>query len=175
MSERFAEPPGNAWIELVRSEYDGYWAAFEDRYGFRAGTSAESWPAITEPTPSLTFDLSGIPDGAERGAAYDAINAEALRAFVWALPGAELIVLDWQHPAYRFHPANQALTWRPEWEVPVYPDGDYVAFLTEDFADGTFGHPWEQTLCVMGERLGSTLGRSLETWLPVKRRDGMSA
>ena len=172
VSERFAEPPDDAWTELTRDDCDGYWATFKELYGFRAGTSAEAWPAIAEPTPSLTFDLSVIPDGARRGAAYDAINAEALRAFVWGLPDAELIVLDWQHPAYRFRPANQALTWRPEWHVPVYPDGDYYAFLTEDLLEGTFGHPWEQTLCVIGDRLGATLGRSLATWLPVKRRDG---
>jgi hypothetical protein len=86
------------------------------------------------------------------------------------LPNAELIVLDWQHPAYRFRPADQALTWRAEWRVPVYPDGDYYAFLTNDFTEGTFGHPWENTLCVIGERLGASLGRSLETWLPIKRR-----
>jgi hypothetical protein len=155
-----------------RAEYDGYWAAFESRFGFRAGVSSEAWPAINEPVPSVTFDLSGIPDGPQRGAAYDAINAEALRAFVWAMPDDELIVLDWQHPAYRFRPVDQALTWQADWRVPVYPDGDYYAFLTPDFAHGTFGHPWEKTLCVIGERLGASLARSLETWLPVKRRDG---
>lgn len=174
MSERVAEPPEDAWTELTRNEYDDYWAAFNARYGFRAGVSPEAWPAIAEPTPSITFDLSVIEDGPQRGAAYDAINAEALRAFVWALPDEELIVLDWQHPAYRFRPANQALTWRPEWQVPVYPDGDYFAFLSKDLSEGTFGHPWERTLCVIGERLGAALGRSLETWLPVKRRDGIA-
>ncbi|GAB3774366.1 hypothetical protein GCM10027600_36810 [Nocardioides ginsengisegetis] len=56
--------------------------------------------------------------------------------------------------------------------MPVYPDGDYYAFLTSDFTEGTFGHPWEKTLCVIGEGLGASLGRSLETWLPIKRRDG---
>ena len=150
------------------------WATFEAKFGFRAGVSADAWPAISEPTPSLTFDLSAIPEGPPRGAAYDAINAEALRAFVWGLPDTELIVLDWQHPAYRFSPSRQALTWRADWKVPVYPDGDYYAFLTEDFSEGTFGHPWEQTLCVIGKRLGATLGRSLETWLPVTRRNGVS-
>lgn len=58
--------------------------------------------------------------------------------------------------------------------MPVYPIGDYYAFLTEDFSEGTFGHPWEQTLCVIGHRLGATLGWSLETWLPVKRRNGLN-
>lgn len=172
MSERFAERSQDAWTELRQVEYDHYWATFDSRFGFRAGVSPDAWPAIKEPVPSVTFDLGVIADGPQRGAAYDAINAEALRAFVWALPHAELIVLDWQHPAYRFRPDDQALTWQADWRVPVYPDGDYYAFLTSDFTEGTFGHPWEQTLCVIGERLGASLGRSLETWLPVKRRDG---
>lgn len=174
MSERFAEPSEDAWTELDRAEYDDHRLLFNARFGFRAGVSSDVWPAITEPVPSVTFDLSVIADGPQRGAAYDAINAEALRAFVWALPDAELLVLDWQHPAYRFRPAKQALTWRPEWRVPVYPDGDYYAFLTQDLTEGTFGHPWEQTLCVFGERLGASLGRSLETWLPIRRRNGVN-
>lgn len=159
---------------MGRSEYDDIWAAFDARFAFRAGVSPDAWPAITEPVPSVTFDLGVIPDGPERGAAYDAINAEALRAFVWTLPDRELAVLDWQHPAYRFRPGDQALAWQPDWPVPVYPDGDYVAFLTPDLTEGTFGHPWERTLCVIGERLGSSLGRSLATWLPVRRRDGVT-
>ncbi|MGK2883451.1 MAG: DUF2716 domain-containing protein, partial [Rhodococcus sp. (in: high G+C Gram-positive bacteria)] len=29
----------------------------ESKYGFRPGTKPASWPAIAEPTPSMTFDL----------------------------------------------------------------------------------------------------------------------
>lgn len=93
----------------------------------------------TARTPQHTAcsgDLSIIRDGPERGAAYDAINAEALRAFVWSMPEAsELVVLDWQHPCYRFNPAAQALISGAEWKVPVYPNGDYYAFLREDFSE----------------------------------------
>jgi hypothetical protein len=82
------------------------------------------------------------------------------------------VVLDWQHQTYRFRPAAQALTWRGQWALPVYPDGDYFAFMTPDMTEGTFGHPWEQTLCVIGQRLVGTLGASLATRLPVKRAGG---
>lgn len=34
---------------------------------------------------------------------------------------------------------------------------------------GTFGHPWEQTLCVFGEPLVSALAPLLTSWLPIKR------
>jgi len=173
VSERFSNDVVEAWQELDPVTYDRYWAKFQTSFGFRAGVKPDCWPAIREPVPSVTYDLSAIRDGAERGAAYDAINAEALRAFVWAMPEiSELIVLDWQYPGYRFNPAAQASTWRGEWKVPVYPDGDYFAFMREDFSEGTFGHPWEETLCVIGERLVQSLGRSLSTWLPTKRRNG---
>ncbi len=57
--------------------------------------------------------------------------------------------------------------------MPVYPKGDYYIFLRDDLSEGTFGHPWEQTLCVFGERLLASLGRTLATWLPVIRIDGL--
>lgn len=34
------------------------------------------------------------------------------------------------------------------------------AFLREDFSEGTCGHPWEQTLCAIGERLSSPWDRT---------------
>jgi hypothetical protein len=172
VSERFADPRGPAWIELPRDEYDAAWEGFEQRFGFRASTAPDGWPAIREPTPSVTFDLSVVRDGARRGSAYDAINAEALRSFVWALDVDELLVFDWQHPAYRFRPSVQALTWQPEWKVPVYPDGDYFAFVTLDLSCGTFGHPWEHSLCVFGKPLIDSLAATLETWLPRCRVNG---
>jgi hypothetical protein len=170
-------PPGgdddSAWVELDGELSARAWDAFKARFGFWPSTRPSEWPAIREPTPSITFDLADIQDGPQRAAAYDAINAEALRCFVWSLPDvSEMTVLDWQHPAYRFDPSQQALTWRPDWAVPVYPNGDYYIFVNADMSEGTFGHPWEQTLCVMGPRLTASLGRSLAAWLPIKRRDG---
>ena len=51
----------------------------------------------------------------------------------------------------------------------VFPDGDYYAFAGPDLNEGTFGHPWEPSLCVFGHRLVASLGAALATWLPVKR------
>lgn len=164
--------PTSAWTQLTDREYDVLWKNFETRYTFRAGTSESSWPAIREPEASVTFDLAPIFDqeGPRFAAGADAVNAEALRAFVAAFPDQSLVVLDWQHPAYRFRPDLWALSSDPEWNIPVFPNGDYYAFFNEDFTCGTFGHPWEQSLCVIGAPLIETLGASLETWLPVLRR-----
>ncbi len=51
----------------------------------------------------------------------------------------------------------------------MFPDGDYHIVLTEDMTIGTFGHPWEQTLCVFGAALVDTLAQTLTSWLPAKR------
>lgn len=149
-----------------------YWAPFDARFGFRAGVQERAWPGIREPTPSLTVDLSLIfMSDACYAAGVSAINALALWAFVQLTSvDEELVVLDWQHPSYRFSPHRQVMS-DVEWPVTVFPDGDYYVFLNEAFTMGTFGHPWEQTLCVFGEDLIELLGEPLARAFGEKRRN----
>ena len=81
----------------------------------------------------------------------------------------QLLVLDWQHPAYLFSPHRHALE-PGQWPVPVFPNGDYYAFLSGDLNMGTFGRPWEQTLCVFGEPLIEQLGEPLAAMFGTRRR-----
>lgn len=165
-------PPG--WSYLPRDEEDRAWELFIERFeSFRPSTHPTAWPAVVDPTPSVTFDLS-VPEGSPGmwSAQFDAINAEAQRCFVSSFDDPDWIVLDWQHPGYRFDAAVHAETFDTEWPVTVYPNGDYYIFARPDFSTGTFGHPWEQTLCVFGTELVGTLGRTLSTWLAHKRVNG---
>ena len=147
-------PPAVAWTELDFLETDRIWADFTDRFRFRPST--DQFPGIAEPTPSVTFDLTGRADA-------QLLDAATLAAFA----GVDSVyALDWQHPCYRFSPAAHAGT---EWPVSVYPDGDYHVFLTDDLGAGTFGHPWERTLCVFGELLVATLAATLAGRLTVRR------
>jgi hypothetical protein len=110
-------------------------------------------------------------DRDERGFAADeaAVNQLGLDAFTEIWPAeTRLIALDWQHPAYWFWPHRQADSNEP-WRVPVFPNGDYFGLMTEDWHQGTFGHPWEQTLCVFGPDLTTALVPKLADWLPTKR------
>jgi hypothetical protein len=160
------------WSQLSEADRAESWAAFVRKFGeLRPGIEQISWPAIVEPSPSITFDLGrGSKSIAAR---KDAVNAEALRCFVEEFEHDPLwVVLDWQHPGYCLDASVHASTRDTEWRVPVFPNGDYYTFSKFDFSEGTFGHPWEQTLCVFGPRLVETLGRTLSTWLPVKRVNG---
>lgn len=161
-----------AWEEISPERDEDYWAPFDERFQFRAGMQPERWPGIRESAPSVTFDLSSVfrGDQAEFGAGRRAINALALVAMVRTVPVTErLLVLDWQHPGYWFWPHRQAVSDDAQWPVEVFPNGDYYIFLAEDMIAGTFGHPWEETLCVFGQRFVSTLAPMLASWLPVKR------
>ena len=158
------------WEEIPLERYEDYWGPFEQRYHF--APSMQSWPGIDEPVPSVTFDLAPVFDDsvqARFNAGERAVNALAVLALVRAFPEDQrLLVLDWQHPCRWFWPHRQVL--QPEalhWLV--VPNGDYYAVVTEDLDTGTFGHPWEQTLCVFGEPLLRTLVPMLRSWLPVKR------
>jgi hypothetical protein len=163
-----AVPP--AWEPISMDVDDAYWDPFYQRFNFRP--SMQNRPAISEPQPSVTIDLGPIFAGghAQFGAGATAINNLALVALTRALDSdTSLVVLDWQHQSYRFWPHLFACQADPRWATTVFPDGDYYIFLTEDMSTGTFGHPWEQTLCVFGEPLVSTLVPMLTSWLPIKR------
>ncbi|WP_326559089.1 DUF2716 domain-containing protein [Micromonospora sp. NBC_01796] len=149
---------------------EGYWTSFDQRFGFRPGM--RSWPAIREPRPSVTLDLGPIfaGDHVQFAAGADVVNSLALVALVRALDRETgVVVLDWQHQPYRFWPHLFACQPDQQWLTPVFPNGDYYIFLAEDMSTGTFGHPWEQTLCVFGAPLVSALVPMLASWLPVKR------
>lgn len=62
---------------------------------------------------------------------------------------------------------------RARYDAQTCPDWDYYLHLTEDLRLGTFGHPWEQTLCVFGALLGF-VEAELTGLLgaPPRRRDG---
>jgi hypothetical protein len=157
-----------AWVAI---DYDGAWAPFGTRFGFRPDYHERERPAIRLPERALVVDLSPIYDssGARFAAGFDAVNAAALRAFVWLAENDELVALDWQHECFRYSPAAQALSDQP-WRITVAPDGDYYAHMTQDLRWGTFGHPWQQTLTIWGDDLIESLGTDLLAWLPRNRQ-----
>jgi hypothetical protein len=166
-----AEP---AWEPIV-DEYERWWKPFHQRFRFTPRYLPAGPPGILEPSKSVTFSLEPIFRGASAGrfsAGVDALNAEVLRAFVEVFAEDEwLVVLDWQHQSYRFNPHGHAAN-DDSWRVTPFPDGDYYIFVTQDLESGTFGHPWERSICVFGPSLVDVLDPTLASWLPVLRRGG---
>ena len=105
-----------------KSERDRLWDAFYLHFDFKPGM--DSSPAIREPTPSLTFDLSPIfsAEGAAFTNAETRVNDEVLAARQSAFGDRRLAVLDWQHPAYWFQPEGFQPAELEDWAVPVFPE-----------------------------------------------------
>ncbi|ABP55303.1 DUF2716 domain-containing protein [Salinispora tropica] len=151
------------------------WDRFYATFDFRP--SMRRLPAITEPAPSVTWSLSGLDDDAGY-ARLDRLT-EVVHAGLTALAGTgSILCLDWQHSCYRVWPSlvgpeNIDPPGQPGWPLSPYPDGAYHIYLAEDFRFGTFGHPWEPSLCVFGGDLLDLVEADLyEVLGQVVRRDG---
>ena len=168
-----------AWSKLEHSEDVAVWDRFSAQFNFEPSCPATG-PGITEPAPSITYDISSAWDDWTYPRAMPPIVADlhtkALAAFRGLTPiGRYLYVLDWQHDGYHFDPHALSDPGNADsWEVMVVPDGDYYIFLAEDFSFGTFGHPWASTVCVFGQALIDAFEEDLpELFSKVVRRDGV--
>lgn len=157
-------PPG--WQPQPESLATAWMDRFADQFRFHPDVDPSGWPSIAEPTPSLTLDLAKVGPIPE---ADEAI----LDLFVAAFPrDARLIAINYNHYCHWFRPhefARADRPWPAAWWVHPYPNGDYSIFLTEDLAQGTFGHPWEETLCVFGQPLIKAVQSGALAW-PIKRQ-----
>ena len=169
-----------AWAPLTRAEDDAIWDRFYARFAFRPSVHAEHFPSIREPVPSLTFALPRVPGSSPRDgeigrlmpstAQLADLHAAMLAAFRSCTARSEqLYVLDWQHQSYRLQPHADVETW----PITIHPDVDYHLFLAADLSWGTFGHPWEWTICLFGRPLIDAVLRSPPRLLGIPiRRDG---
>ncbi|WP_435107007.1 DUF2716 domain-containing protein [Nocardiopsis synnemataformans] len=129
---------------LSDPEHDDLWDRFYERFSFKP--SIEVYPGIREPVGSATWFLDR-PNDPEL---EQVIVPEVLAL---ARPDELLYWLDWNHTGYRFDPRRVGGPGQPEVPGQVFPDGDYYIYTTRDLRMGTFGHPWENTLCVFGRDL----------------------
>ena len=146
---------------LERPEYDEIWDAFYARFQFRPGTRGP-FPAILEPAGSVTFDLAREHDDSD----IDAFGAAITRALkACAAPEEEIYYLDWQHECFAFRPHEDE-----QRGFNGYPDGDYAIFLSKDLAYGSFGHPWECTICCFGDEFVRQVRAEKPRLLAAERR-----
>ena len=140
-----------AWAQVREDETERLWDRFDTEFRFRP--SLHKFPGIDEPTPSITHSLT-YEDGTRAEPVW--IN-RVLLAALRRVTGLEdsVVVLNWHHQTYRCRPHRVRDEEPPHeaWPTEVHPDHDYYIWLAEDLRYGTFGHPWEPSLCVFGEEL----------------------
>ena len=146
------------------------WDRFENQFQF----NVRSETGIQEPIPSVTYSIESLynSDWNTELANIQDLNRKFLSAFrLCCEPSKKLAVLDWQHEAFWFYPHEQI---NPddleEFKIAFFPAGDYYIFLSQNFDFGTFGHPWQNTICVFGEPLIQAVQSDLPTCFKEIRR-----
>ena len=140
-----------SFTPLDEAEYEHAWGEFENRFRFFPDYYDKTRNAITEPHPSMVFDLDfDWPD-----AVIDEVDNSFRSAYQSLVPADDyMYALDWQHTSYQYRPHVDVT--RPPW---VFPDGDYIISVSRDFSFGTFGHPWQRSLTVFGAALLAELAQ----------------
>lgn len=147
----------DGWIELEWEVGKVLWADFAEQFHFRAGVTSKDWPAIAEPVPSVTWDLSPVFSGDSPGGFGPGMLAVAglvLGTLQDCTDWHETVAFhDWVHPSALFRPHQVD---EPQevsgWDTGgLFPNGSYTIFVGRDYAFGVIGNPWEQSLCVFGD------------------------
>ncbi len=162
--------------ELPEAEYDTVWDRFRAEFAFRPSVDPAQWPAIKEPTDSVTWSLAALDEDPGHARLDQLVAAVRQGLTRCVAPQATLLALDWQHTSYRFSPHHAGGPAQDRWPLSPYPDGDYYIYLSEDFRLGSFGHPWEQSLCLFGRDLLDVAAAEVDAVLgPPLRRSGRPA
>ena len=155
----------SVWTPLTEGETDEIWRRFRSTLRFHPSIHSENFPGIREPAPFETFALPRVAsdqlvpplDSARWPNSADLadLNEAMLAAFrACTKPEDRIYALDWQHRCFWFAPHLFApVDHYDDWPISIIPNGDYYIFLAPDLSWGTFGHPWEWTICVFGEKL----------------------
>ncbi|WFB07908.1 DUF2716 domain-containing protein [Streptomyces sp. LX-29] len=158
---------------LAEAEHRRVWDRFSAGFRFRPGMSPFTWPAIKEPVASATWSLAALDDDPEHARLDRLVEVVQQGLTSCVGPRGTLFALDWQHTSYRFAPHEVGGPGQPAWPLSPCPDGDYFIFLSEDFRTGSFGHPWEESICLFGEDLLAAVATEVEAVLgPPIRRSG---
>ena len=98
----------DCWLELEWEVGRVMWSDFAEQFRFRAGTTPKNWPAIAEPEPSVTWDLSPIFAGTCLGGFETgslAVAGLVLGTLQDCTDWYETVAFhDWVHPSALFRP-----------------------------------------------------------------------
>ena len=138
------------WQRLSQKEEEYVWNTFYQLFDFKPGIKI--FPGIRTSLPQKRFSTSRY---FSEHAPLDKLEDLALVLFyAVSEPGQRLYALDWQHQCYDFDPRQEMDRDEfGEWVIPILPNGDYYIFLTKDFRNVWFGHPWEETITLIGHDL----------------------
>lgn len=140
-------------VILDEDEYNRIWTKIDKVYQFKPSVDPKAGEWIRLDPPYRAYRLTRFWDEKQEG-----IVRQIMRRVI----REEMYALVWNSDCFIFHPDEMitpGLQYRDfERGVNVYfpsyyPDGDYYFFVSTDWANGLYGHPWRKEIRVKGEKM----------------------
>ncbi len=145
----------NNWTLLSNSDSKRAWDYLYNDLHFKPH---EKKDLIVLPIPNRTFDISSFYNDGFREELYENLHEIVLSWFKKISNGKRMYALNWQHDGYSFAcdlPFEKDEF--DEWLVPVFPNGDYLFFLTSNFKNGIFADGIHLRFSIWGEDIFGAL------------------
>ena len=146
------------WKTLSENDYDYVWSRFYEYFEFDPSITERDWPSIQMDKPFIKFSIKKLWGDSYNEVINKDFIQKAIDAFVEITKQEEeIFALDWQHECFYVNPRqlSPSIMTDMETSVPVIsfiPNGDYYVFMTNDFENVWFGHPWEKTITIIGTK-----------------------
>lgn len=176
MSEESEEELPVGWRPPEKKASDDAWQFFYANLNFYPSVEFGNWPGISEPPSPETYSIADIYGRGE--ARYNEATLSLCKLYheTFRRSVADedyVLALDWHHPSYQFYPhSNFNYQSEEDWSVLAAPNGDYYIFKTRDLKNWCFGHPWEQSICIFGDRFTEAFDNLKPAGLDKKLRSG---
>ncbi len=150
----------NNWKKINDMEHNKLWSFIYDNLHFYPYGKKN---LIDLPKPNRCFDISNFYNDGFRDDLYEDLHRVALLWFEKISKGERMYALDWQHDCYSYR-ADLLFEKNEydEWLIPIFPNGDYLFFLTSDYKNGVFADGINFRLSIWG----GDIVQAVETQMP---------
>ena len=146
----------NNWSILSKKDYDYVWDKFYAEFSFKPSIYESDWPTIQTDKPNFKFSIKNLFGDSYNELIDIDFLQKAIDTFIEiTIQEEEIFALDWKHECYYINPRKLTpnIMIGLESSISFIPNGDYYIFLTKDFENIWFGHPWENTVTIIGTKL----------------------
>jgi hypothetical protein len=150
---------------ISEADYKNVWDWLYAQLRFIPSTRSIDWPSIRTDKRYLKFKIDFLWGTGYSPLIHSNFVQKAIEAFIdITIPGEEIYALDWRHECYYYDPRKLSVHGMLDDgssipKISFIPDGDYYIFVTKDFENIWFGHPWEKTITVLGDKLIAALNQ----------------
>ena len=145
------------WKVFEPKTYNRVWSFIYEQLQFKP----HSEPTIQLPSPFETKSIEEFFDKGFQESLYDNLHGKMKAVFQEiTTEGERMMALNWQHDCYSFDPR---LPFEKdefdEWLISVFPNGDHIFFLTQDFQNIYYGNGIRKVISMSGSKLLEAISR----------------